>query len=497
MKIGKHEISILDLSIAFVLLILTAVFVFGFFTLLTDAIRYVTLDPYDKELIFSGEYRLYFNLFYAGLGLLIGQSFALYYLLPRLPLPSYFKTQILNDNQWVIWSVLLLVIKGIAILVSYRMIFMSDSLTAMVPLIVCIMLTILGVMFIYSWNGIRRYILGTRIMVLMVGFLFYSSLSFLIAHISFIDRQTIDEMALNNNVVHTHDIQYPEAEWGRKIKRKSLVIDLVIGKNPKTQEVEVFYENNLVPLNSLDSVLFSVRNSFRMEELKFTTIGLRADKHLKVKDILPILERLYISGQKRILFYVNIFDEPFMADPVFSFKLSEAIFYDYLNGKLDSLDVKKTKYSLSTPPLHTIISNYYIPNNGVDVYVSQEKSYINQHEKFSVLSMTNKLSEAFKQDEASTITFYFVDENITLGEYINTKSQIYKAYHELRNEYAMQHFSKFYEDLNSNNRRSIRKQYPINIMEFGLKSINKERMDAFFIEQKELYHKRWMWICLP
>lgn len=494
MNIGKYKISKIDVFITISLLLLIAISVYGFFTLLVDAIRYVSFESTDKVLIFSGKNRLYFNMLFAGLGILLGQSYAFNYLLTRLPLKSYYKTQIVNDNQWVIWCVLLLIIKGVALLISFRMLFMSDSLTDLIPLVVYIMLALLGVMFMYSWNGIRRYIFNGDNWVIELGLLMFFVASFSIAHISFINRESWDNQLLNQNVMYTYDINYSKSEYTKTIKRKSLVIDLVIGKNSKNQTAEVFYDNTYVPINSLDSLLYNIRDGFREEEMKWITIGLRADKDLKVREILPVLERLYICGYKKILFYVD--SEYDIEEPVFPFKLPKELFYDYVEGKLDSLGLQKSHYFIPPPPpLPSIVPNYYIPEEQVEVYASNYGTYLKDYKVFSSYNMVNGLRDKFKDQFAFTI--YFVDINITLNQYLYTKSQIFKAYHQLRNKYALEKYYKSFDELDKEEQRNVRKQYPINIMEFGLNSLDSERMDAFFKEQRKAYNEGWMWSCLP
>ncbi len=482
MKIRKQDISETDIFITTLLLVFTAVFVFGFFSLLTDAIRYVSFKPMDKSLIFSAEYRIYFNVFFAGLGVLLGQSFALYYLLSRSSLKSYYKTQILNDNQWVIWSVLLLIMKGIAILVSYRMIFQSNELVKLIPTIIYIMLTILIVLFIYSWNGLRRYLIGTRFKVLVGGLIGFFVLSYSIAHIEFIDRAFFDQWALSKNAVYTHDIHYPKSEWAKKIMRKSLIHDFVIGKNPKTQNVEVFYETRLVSLDKMDRVIYEIMDSHRVEELKWLTIGLRIDKDILVKELLPIFDR-FSSNYFANRFAIYIEGED---DKVFSYRFNSDLLYDYV--KDDSLMQKDSISNIQIPlpprPPLTIV-HYYRENSSIDIYTTPKGVFLKDDELFTVASFTNKLREEVKAKGQRAVTSYFIDVNIPFGTYIETKGQIFRAYYILREEYALTTYTMSYDALDKDEQRAVRKEYPINIIEYGLNNLTEKRLSDFYEEQKE------------
>lgn len=96
-------------------------------------------------MIFSGEYRLYFNIFFAGIGVLVAQSFAMQYLLSFTALKFHYKQQIMNDNQWFVWVALFFIINGITLLICYHTLFKVDSIVYIIPTVIFIMMVLLRV----------------------------------------------------------------------------------------------------------------------------------------------------------------------------------------------------------------------------------------------------------------------------------------------------------------------------------------------------------------
>lgn len=475
MKIRKQDISEIDLFITIALLVFTAVFVSGFFSLLTDAIRYVSLKPMDSALIFSGENRLYFNLFFAGIGLLLGQYYGVQYLLSKISIKSYYKYQILNENQWLSWVVIFLIVKGMSILVCYRMIFEQDSLQDIVPIAICIMLVMLIVLCMYSWQGLRRYVFGTQLIGLMFSLIVFFVLSFSIAQIDFIDRELLDQTALSKNIVYTHQINYPKSIYSNKIQRKSLIHDFVIGKNPKTKDVEVFYNNTLVPLEHLDKVIYNIRGSHRDAEFTWLTAGLRIDKDILIKELLPVFNRFYITQFNRFAVYVEGEE-----DKVFTYRFNPGLLHDYVENdlKVNKDSVPNMKIPPAPPPPITVV-NFYRKNKSIDVYATPKGIFLKNDEPFSVSQFTNELREEIRTKEKHAITTYFVDVNVPFGTYIETKSKIFNTYHTLREAYAIATYHKSFEDLDRDKYIAMRKKYPLNIVEFGLNNLTEERLDAF------------------
>lgn len=476
----RYSISNTNILIGIFIGLITAVFIYGFFSLTIDCIRYICLESLDKELIFSGEYRNYFNVFFAGLGVLMGQSYAIQYLLSSSSLKSYYKSQINNDNQWFPWIVFFFIAKGISILIWYRTIFLQDSFKELLPTIRLVMFTLLAVLFVYSWNALRRYLIGTRFVIVLGGLLVFFCLAFSIAQIQWIDRKMFDEMALSNNVVYTHNIQYPQSVVVREIHRKSSIIDLFIGRNKKTGKVEVFNESDQLDIQGIPEYLEGERNS----HMRYSHIGLglHIDKKLTLEELMPVFYQFHLSNMKRIAVYIDSEDGD--KDKVFNYKLLPNLLYDYVKHHVsENVDsVLFNQYS-SYPKAYIVRET-----NAIELFTDSIETRL-YNDPFLESDYETELDRSFNEFGSSVVvTAYFIDLKTTFGDYIYTKSQLFKAHYKLRELEALKKYNKPYEGLSREEKRTIRKMYPISVWELGLYSVDKERIKAFYNEQHNLVY---------
>lgn len=63
------------------------------------------------------------------------------------------------------------------------------------------------------------------------------------------------------------------------------------------------------------------------------------------------------------------------------------------------------------------------------------------------------------------------DRGTKYGEYLKVQNELMKAYTELRNEVSMNQFGKKYEELSSDQKKAVRKIYPLSISEAEPKNV--------------------------
>lgn len=478
MNLKKYNITMVNGGIALFILLSTAIFIFGFFSVITDVLRYINLQPIDKELIFSGDSRLYFDVFYAGLGLLLGQSFALQFLQSKGDLGFYHKIQTLHYTRWLLWCLFFFIIRLLLIAHVYRVIFKHESIDLLIPTVVFIMLSILGLWFIYSWNGLRQFVIGRQLKKLLGGLLIFYGLSFSIAQIQWIDRTKLDELFLSQNVMYSHDIDYPKSVIEKEVKRKSVVRDLFVGKNSKTGQIEVYTDDYQLNLDhiSIDLMDFSLSSRYNHS---FTAIGLRVDKDLTMEELMPVFYQLHLSQLNKILVYVDSDED----DIMFNYKFSPNLLYDYLK-EMESNNLRQVDSILFYPlPFRIGYLTYKVPS--LEVIVNQNTILL-EGQSFVNTTYQQQLTQMFDNNNASCYTAFLVDLKTTFGDYIYIKSQLFKAHYNLREEESLKTFNKSYSDLSREEQKTLRKKYPLNIVEFGLKQTDKAYIKSIYKEQHTL-----------
>ena len=481
----KYNIRPIDMFITSLLVFTTACFVYSFFYLLIDVFRCIAIDFWDKELILTGDHRPYFNVFFAGIGILLGQALGLQYLMSRITISTFQKVRIINDGWFSIWVSLFVIMQCVALLLHYDNIFSVDSFTDFFPWLTILAFGLLVMLFAISWNGLRRYIIGVQFYKFMIGLFVFLGVSVGIGQIEVLNQDVLEHNILKNNVVYKYQLDYPESNYTKKIKRRSLVVDFSIVKHPDSKSLEVFYESIYIPLDKLSETLDDIENGFRTEDLHWVTLGLRIDKNIPLKELLPVFEIFYLNGFERMAIYVdeNSYDD------VFTYKLDPDIFYDYLKEESRELGTQKNRPGRKRV---AFVKGYFKTDGGIDIYCYPNRILV-EGQPFTVNTFLNVFKRKSYNNHALKLHSLFIDIDVTFGEYIHAKSMIYKAYEQLRNDFALQQYNTPFRSLSGEQSKEVRKEYPLNIKEFGLHNLDSLRMDAFFKENR--FNSRYN--CIP
>lgn len=474
----ENNLPNFSLFVSSFLMFITAIFVYGFFGLLLEVISYVSFGMYDVQLSFTGIERRYFNVFLAGLSLLFGLQGGLQYLLTRINMRLNNIVRIQHKGRLLIWITLLLTIKLYAIVLFNNTLFF-EPITPFIPfsLLCFVMLLIIVVLFFYAWSPINRYLFNNKPKTVYYGVGIFLILSLGLAQFEMIDMNGLRKQILNQNVVYTSGIEYPKSEISQVIKKKVLVRDFVIAKNPNSNEIELFHENTRLSLHELSAKLKDIRSNYRKEEQDKIRPGFRIDKNILLKELLPIFEHFYMNQMYWFTIYVE--SEIKRKDQVISYRFDPGILNDFLKNESRELLYPQSHSKYRMPP--RLIEGYFPTEGGIDIYSSKKGSFID-NEELTVNLFTEKLEETKNVDYQKRIHYCFVDINMTFGQYILMKSKLFKAYDLIREEYALNHFNMQFHLLSKTQYKTVRKLYPLNLKEFGLNALDQLRMEDFFKE---------------
>lgn len=479
--IKTQNISPLDLFISFLLLGVSSIFVYGFFSLLLEGISYISFDDYDTSILFYGKERVYINIFLAGLSISFGIHTGLQFLLPRIQLSSYQNNQLLHKSRWFLWIVLFLTIQFYAIVCfHYDLFFATTSFTNTFIWIGGIQFLILLVLFSYIASSINRLLFKGQPKVLYLGLFIFFGLSIGMAKIHWISPD-FQETALNQNVVYTHGVNYPKSEINEPIKGRYPMCDFVLVKHPESQEVKLYYQNKEIGLDEIDIRLEELRSNFRDSDPAIVKLGLRVDEQITLKELLPFFERFCVNFIFKLYVYTNGPSQ--LKEGGIQYRLDPNLFYDYLNEQsrsLDYLSITSIHSDLIFPP---VIRGYYPTEGGVNIFQSNKEVTL-ERDLFTTSAFIEKLKDPNGRRPSRRLHYYFIDINTTFGDYIYTKSQLYQSFYEVRNEIALEYFNTPYTKLSKEKKKEIRREYPTNILEFGLNGIDDKRIQAFLKEQE-------------
>ena len=475
--------------------IFTAISVYGFFYMLLEVSKFIAVDHYDQTLIFSGS-RPFFNFFFAGVGLLAGQQVGFHFLASKANIKTLHKTRMINTGRVLLWVILFLLVRiFIIFLFQYKVFFTADTAQEVTSLLFWISLGILFVAFVYPWIQLRRFVKEVKSIHILDGLLVFVLLAFGLSKIQWYNQKQMDQMVLNRNVMYRYNIQLPKSEINKNTNKGMYLYNLCIGKNPKNANVEVFYENKRIKINDLESLLYDFLDNHIYGNGN-VYIGLLIDKNITLQELQPVFHILLDNYSIKSVFVYTEYGE---ISKGFKFRLNKNMLYDYLHhyeGEFEYL------YGENGPPRpkEMILRRklYYTKNHrGVDIYHSKEFVGFEDGEVFSIKTFNHRMNKPYYDYSVNPWTAYFVDVNITFGDYIEIKSKLFKAYYIQRDIYALATFGTSYEKLNRENQIKVRKEIPMLIGEFGLNNLSQLRMNDFIEEQRKEMLNDGPWNCIP
>jgi len=453
--VNFKAISKTRIVLSILLGLVSAFVLYSFYDVLRETDRMLFLDFENRPTVVPEADRQLYNLFFAAIAMIIGNSIAVSYLFSR-PQNAFSKRnnkrgRILNDQAFLGVNFVHWFTKVWFLFAIFTSQFMGSEFIPnfMLPSILLII-----VLYLDSWKSLITVIKKNRWKIQGIHLITFVVLTFMLSRVNIIDYKSLDASILASNPT----VDVPSSLYLNDNHRRNFYDHLVfkmdfVGKN----QVGLFNEFN-EPIEWDD--LYQIVSDYNADSFNYDRllVRLRANKNIPIKYIKEFEFILLEMNQWQLLIYeVANTDE------------STASFYNNQLEKYISPSLQEA-FPRTRKPAEII---------GGDFYKNQEfqdtlSIHISEEIRVDDLKIVpSKLSESLKSHiNQSSIIEYVYGENVTYQDYINVLSAHKIAARELR---ATENFDEIDELIRRNpfsrdekltaERNRITKKYPFRITE--------------------------------
>ena len=422
-----------------------------------EAFRIMSVtQTYDFWMLTSEE-NYFYNLFFACISVIIGQSFFFSFLIDRpkqfFGKFNYRKTTIINDQRallmfFVSWFSRLALLFALIFGISFHGGFYAFS---WYPDYRYLFILIVVVLFLQSWNSIRLTFKRKSLKWMLISMVILASLAYGLSRINVVDYETINKRYQSKNINYNYNLVLPTTDYYHHIHIRSFIKNIyVVTSKESTSNSKpiIIVDNEIVPLNKLCEALQDWQSLRDESELWFITYQLHIHKDVKMAFVNQLKVELSKADVSEIAYAVvpahPIYDVRYYHDLAFGMRLpnwhsgwyTPKMIYREAYGSPNTIEI--------TP---NIAGNYSINNTIVE---SNE------------LKRTIKL--LIKGNSEYTI-LYSNNKELTFDQYSKVLFATREAIDELRDEFAMHKYKVPYEELYDDREDEIRAKYPFRIIE--------------------------------
>ncbi|MGK0389818.1 MAG: hypothetical protein ACI94Y_002563 [Maribacter sp.] len=458
-KIDFFKISMLRKVLGVLVGFLYAFGFYALFYMTREIMRVIHIsDDYDI-IVFSEAELNYYNLFFAAIAVIFGQSMCFTFWLekPRTLFSKNSKRRysILNDQKVMNWYFMSWFSKlGLCLGLFLGMIFHFGGTLGFsiyseyyyLPILIVI------VLFLQSWNTIRRMYKKESIKWMLLSAVMVFVLSFALSKIDFVDYKSLNESILSKNPTHKYELDLVESETYERLNNKSLTLYMHIVSSNKnnldTMPLFFLSYTNEILLKNIPFGIHGKRGSIEERLRDRVIMATHIDKKIKMKYVNQFKNKLYESDVRKIGFAVHLIDEYgertlFTKYGFFSYRLPyyyPHLLYeeDWKSGLYESVEKIQLKY---------VDTSFYSIND--------------------TLITAQELKDKFKQIIIfeNYVLEYYINDEMNFEAYIKVLIAYKTAIREVWNMDSHEVFNKKYDHLTSKEKRIIQSKYPYIIHE--------------------------------
>jgi hypothetical protein len=439
--------------IALALGLLFAFSFYSFFNVMREIFRLLSVTEYYDIWWFSDKQNHFYNLFFAFISCIFGQSIAIQYYFDK---PSFFfrksiirTSSVLNDQRvlnlyflsWfsklaILFAFLFaMAIKGgfyfLDIFPNYNFVFI------LIPI----------VLFLQSWISLRLKLKNKSLKWMLYSFLTITIISFGLSRINYLDFKKTNNVFLEKNILDTYNLNLPESECFEHLDEFNIYEKLFIvkSKNPNDSNPVIIYDNIVINLSDISEIgaNFSSRSTyFQMRSVH----RLYIDKTIKMEFVNKVKYELARCNILNISYSIKSPDSDYKKD-LYSRKIIKEILHPFAH------DIPVIKNNRKIPK-----SEYKIEitqNNKGDIFVDNQK-LTPKDLKQKIKEMSDKSYEF--------VTVFYINDNSEFEDYIKTYSAILASYNSIRNEYSLAKYSMKLDELPYDKRREVMNEIQLNII---------------------------------
>ncbi|MFI1771782.1 hypothetical protein [Thalassobellus citreus] len=431
--------------------LLSTLTIYSFLCALNEAFRLFSFGYDDTPHIFNSSERRFYNLFFAGLSIVFGNSITILSITSRpsrvISRLNPLRKRIINDQIFLnfsfsYWFVKIGFVFGVITMCCVDINFLpSFKLYAYL---------LLFVLYLESWKALSRVLPKNRIKIQFLHLVILIVLSFGLSWVNVIDYKSIDKGLLENNpIINLPSSKFHDEPLGWRNPRVSFKVEL-----DTKGDLAIYTERReRIDLNELPNIIVHERKQLREELIHFMFVQISADKNLDIRYIKKIEAELISINQSRVLYVISedTLTKSYDVNSI-KFKISKGV----LSLK-DTTNIRIPFY-FNMP----YFSENQIPMDTLRVSVGSLVKVNNS------IIFDKKLSEEFKNYINEDVLFeYSYQKEATYQDYINVLSAHREAVEELRHKnqkFFKKHRWDNYKDYRDEQDK-LRIQFPMQLIE--------------------------------
>lgn len=416
------QVSKFRLWSGFIVSILLSLSLYLFFVVCRDFTRLLTISSNYNYLELNFKELFFYNLFYAILSLLVGQSYFLKIVFDKNKniyekRVQFKRKKIVHDQNVLIWFFLLWFIRTAGLTAFLYMNFNTEYpidfyydlnfYSEYKHLFILILL----VLFFQSWQGFG-FTYRKPFKKIIISAIIIVSLSFLFTKIKVINIENYFKNQQEKNIYSKEKIQIPKSEFNKPLSKWNRLFQIHISKNCK-----IYLKNKEINLAELIEEIRRFQNNNQKDYSNSFDeyIQINADASLSMRSLNEIRTAIKNFGIYSIEFTV----------------VPSKPFYPYLYYQDHNYHLKDSNFSKS------YLENQHFSKNQILLELDTKNVLLLNNKVYSSIEISNKIADLLLKNENYIIVFKY-SEAITFSEYIKILDTVYKGYNNALHKKAKQ-----------------------------------------------------------
>ena len=449
-SVNFRNISNLKVILSIVIGICSSIVIYSFFYILSESFRAMSIGYGNTPQILSELNRRYYNLFFAGLSVVFGNSIALNFIFSKPQRITHRfnskRKRLINDQIFLSFNFSYWFAK---IGFSFGVFSMCCMDFEFLSYFKYISILLLIVLYLESLKALGQLLNNSqRFRFVLIHFSCLLLVTFSLSKLNVIDYKGLDKMMLENSPI----MDYPYSNFNNEdvySYRYSMELKLEVEEKGK---INVYADDRKWSLKEVPKLILMWRASMREETIPFLTVNLIADKNTKINVLKELELQMYSINQRRVSYTVRTDDLLFSRFERRGFEI-----------KITS-DVLALRDEADNFPYPQILNE---KDDGINdtIRIQIGKNILFKNKK---IANNEDLKNRFITTHSKTTAFeYNYQKDATYQDYINVLAAHFSAVEKLRKEkqtifidYEYQRNESYDEE-----KRQLRRQFPIIILE--------------------------------
>lgn len=459
-SINLKNISVKRIVLAITLGLASAFIIYSFFYVIRETFRVISFGLMNygfqnSQNILSETDRNFYNIFFAGLSVIAGNSIAILYIFSKPnKIFSRFNSKrkrILNDQIFLNFNFLYWFNK---IGLSFGVFALCCMDFAFIPYFKPFAHLLLIVLYLESWKNLSFVFKKNRFKFQFLHLLLILTLIFGLSRVNIINYKAIDELSLKYNPL----VNLPRSDFYEKKNWNYPEVTFKLKLN-KNNTLEIFTEDKTkINIKEVHKYMMSENSSIREELIPFLKVRVLADKEINIKYIKMLEAELYIANYFNIIY--EIYNDDLKKSKLENGEIRKRInksvleFRENINSTnkiplppKPPLLINVEEYNFKDTLSITIENNIKINNliYSKKMLVKEFKNYIDK----DILIIYNLNSKTIYQDYIDVLSCHFIAAN----ELRRKEQTIFKNFeYDNKEEYRNEQFK-------------LKRKYPVIILE--------------------------------